>query len=131
MEGWGPHPPPWMSRRSSSPQTDREQTFFYFHFYFSYVFYVNRSFRPSMVHWLSSSIFPCSSRYGNIPPNLHFLAALAKREIDAAMRASGHHGRHGCHGHDQHGSHGRHCHHGHQEIQDNQDKWHRQYRQIR
>ena len=35
------------------------------------------SFQPSMVHWLSSSIFPClfvclSSRYGNIRPNLHF-----------------------------------------------------------
>ena len=35
------------------------------------------SSQPSMVHWLSSSIFPCwlvvrSSRYGNIRPNLHF-----------------------------------------------------------
>ena len=35
------------------------------------------SSQPSIVHWLSSSIFPCSvvvrpSRYGNIRPNLHF-----------------------------------------------------------
>ena len=37
------------------------------------------SSQPSMVHWLSSSIFPCSfgrslSRYGNIRPNLHFFS---------------------------------------------------------
>ena len=32
------------------------------------------SSQPSMVHWLSSPIFPfvCPSRYGNILPNLHF-----------------------------------------------------------
>ena len=35
------------------------------------------SSQPSLVHWLSSSIFPCSvvrslSRYGNIRPNIHF-----------------------------------------------------------
>ena len=33
--------------------------FLSFSLYFSYVFYVNRSSQPSMVHWLSSSIFPC------------------------------------------------------------------------
>ena len=33
------------------------------------------SSQPSMVQWLSSSIFPClSSRYGNIRPNLHFFS---------------------------------------------------------
>ena len=36
------------------------------------------SSQPSMVYWLSSSIFPCSfvcsSRYGNIWPNLHFFS---------------------------------------------------------
>ena len=37
-------------------------------------FYMNCSSQPSMVHWLSSSNFPCSlsssSRYGDIRPNL-------------------------------------------------------------
>ena len=43
-----------------------------------YVTYVYCSSQPSMVHRLSSSIFPClsfvrlSPRYGNIRPNLHF-----------------------------------------------------------
>ena len=44
---------------------------------FVFIYLSNCSSQPSMVHWLSSSIFPssafvCSSRFGDIRPNLHY-----------------------------------------------------------
>ena len=44
----------------------------------------NCSSQPSSVHWLSSSIFPCSvfcpSRYGNIRPNIYFFQYIQAKK---------------------------------------------------
>ena len=57
---------PLMSLSSTAPRVKEPQ-----------LLSTNCSSQPSMVHWLSSPIFPCSSvvrlsRYGDIRPNLHF-----------------------------------------------------------